>query len=83
MTSHGELVSHRFAFLLCFEVIVQEVDIKACLKHCCGRLGPAEEVLVVIAIDPIFNGLLVRFKLNRLPIKNVEEPVKSEERDVV
>jgi len=68
VTSHGELVSHRFAFLLCFEVIVQEVDIKACLKHCCGRLGPAEEVLVVIAIDPI---------------KNVEEPVKSKERDVV
>ena len=83
MTSHGELVSHRFAFFLCFEVIVQEVDIKACLKHCCGRLGPAEEVLVVIAIDPIFNGLLVRLKLNRLPIKNVEEPVKSKERDVV
>ena len=83
MTSHGELVSHRFAFLLRFEVIVQEVNVESCLKHCCGRLGPTEEILVVIAIDPIFNGLLVRLKLNRLPIKNVEEPVKSEERDVV
>ena len=48
------LVSHGFAFFLFFKVLIEEVNIKACLKHCCGRLGPAKRILLVIAIDPIF-----------------------------
>ena len=50
--SHGQLVPNGLSFFQRFEVVIQEVDVESCLKHCCDGLGPAEEVFILVAVDP-------------------------------
>ena len=52
--SHREFVAHLFgAFLYGLEVIVEEVNVEACLNHSGNCLCPAEEVFIIVAVDPI------------------------------
>ena len=51
--SHWEFVAHLFAaFLHWLEVIVEEVNVEASLDHSGNCLCPAEEVFIVVAVDP-------------------------------
>ena len=50
--SHGQLVSDGLSFFHGFEVVIQEVNVESCLKYGGQRLGPAEVVFVLVAVDP-------------------------------